>query len=91
MPIALIEAQQAGIPVIATNVGSTSEVVINNFTGIITGQNYGEIVEAINVLSNNPELIQEYSTHAVQRSKEIFSVKKMIEKHNRAYLSLTHR
>ena len=36
MPVALIEAQMAGKPVVATNVGSVSEVIINGETGFVT-------------------------------------------------------
>ena len=39
MPVALIEAQLAGKPVVATDVGSVSEVILNHETGIVTNSN----------------------------------------------------
>jgi glycosyltransferase involved in cell wall biosynthesis len=39
MPVALIEAQLASKPVVATNVGGVAEVVINNKTGFVTRKN----------------------------------------------------
>jgi glycosyltransferase involved in cell wall biosynthesis len=38
MPVALIEAQLAGKPVVATDVGSVSEVILNHETGIVTNK-----------------------------------------------------
>lgn len=53
MPIALIEAQLAGKPVVATDAGSVSEVVINNETGFVTGKKKEELVVALKQLINS--------------------------------------
>jgi glycosyltransferase involved in cell wall biosynthesis len=42
----------AGLPVVATEVGSVSEVVLNGTTGIVTGLNVQEIAEALEKLAN---------------------------------------
>lgn len=44
MPIALIEAQMAGIPVVATDVGSNCELIVHGLTGIITSKNVDDLV-----------------------------------------------
>ena len=55
MPIAIMEAMAAGLPVIATNVGALSEEVENGVTGIvIPTNNSGAIVEAVNEILDNP-------------------------------------
>ena len=43
MPLSLIQASMAGIPVVATSVGSVSEVVLDATTGITTNPNVQEI------------------------------------------------
>ena len=51
MPIAMIEAQLAGIPIVATDVGSVSEVMINNKTGLLCSKSNTELIKAINELA----------------------------------------
>ena len=52
MPIALIEAQLAGVPVIATNVGSNREIIKDGVTGKLTTQNLDKLIAAINMLTS---------------------------------------
>jgi len=46
MPVALIEAQLAGVPVIATDVGSNAEVIKDGSTGIVCSTNSNELNHA---------------------------------------------
>jgi len=88
MPIALIEAQLAGLPVIATNVGSTSEIIENEITGYITSKDPVELAEAITKVIQNEELLASMK-HASRSKAEIkFSLKKMISSHSRIYADL---
>lgn len=88
MPVALIEAQLAGKPVIATNVGSTAEVVINNETGIVTSKNKAELVAAINQLLANPEALENMGKKAAIRALETFAPSTMINSHINLYKAL---
>jgi glycosyltransferase involved in cell wall biosynthesis len=81
MPVALIEAQLAGVPVVATNVGSTSEVVVNNETGIVTSKNKSELVAAISKLLDSPETLENMGKSAKSHSLTAFSPESMINKH----------
>jgi len=85
MPIALIEAQMAGIPVIATNVGSNSEVIENGITGMITSNNLNDLVQAIKKVVADPSLRVSMQNNAKKRALKEFSIEKMIESHNSAY------
>ena len=88
MPVALIEAQLAGKPVVATNVGSTSEVVINNETGIVTSKNKAELVDALNQLLNDPEILEKMGKNAAIHALETFAPSTMINKHIDLYKAL---
>lgn len=88
MPIALIEAQLAGKPVVATDVGSVSEVILNHETGIVTNKNVGSIVSAIESLIIDKVKRDEMGRLAIARSQALFSVDRMINSHVELYTSL---
>ena len=88
MPVALIEAQLAGLPVIATNVGSTAEVIIHNQTGVITNKNKSEITNAINQLLQSPETLKNMGISAAAHARSTFSPETMIQKHIDLYKAI---
>jgi glycosyltransferase involved in cell wall biosynthesis len=89
MPIALIEAQLAGVPVVATNVGSTSEVIENGVTGLITSSSSKELGEAVTSLTLNPLLMKSMGKAARQKASKEFSLENMIRSHTEVYTQLT--
>jgi glycosyltransferase involved in cell wall biosynthesis len=89
MPIALIEAQLAGVPVVATNVGSTSEVIENGVTGLITSSSSIELSEAVTRLTLNPLLMTSMGKAARQKASKEFSLENMIRSHTEVYTQLT--
>jgi len=88
MPIALIEAQLAGKPVVATDVGGVSEVIANHETGLVTNKNAGSIAAAVNSLILDTQKRSHMSSLAASRAKAIFSVDQMINAHVRLYKSI---
>jgi glycosyltransferase involved in cell wall biosynthesis len=88
MPIALIEAQLAGKPVVATDVGSVSEVVLNHETGIVTNKNAGSIALALETLLLDKQKRTEMGTLAISRANALFSVDRMINAHIALYKSI---
>lgn len=88
MPVALIEAQLAGKPVIATKVGSTSEVVINKETGIVTSKSKTELIDALNQLLNNPDILEKMGKNASIHALQAFAPSTMINKHIDLYKAL---
>jgi len=60
IPVTIMEAQSCGIPVIATNVGGTSEIVSND-VGVLIGANPTpyEIASAICTILDDPEQFSE--------------------------------
>ena len=85
MPIALIEAQLAGLPVIATDVGSNAEVVEDGQTGIVTSRKVDELVAAVSQLVADRTLRTAMGAAGAQRAEREFSLHQMIEAHKQAY------
>jgi glycosyltransferase involved in cell wall biosynthesis len=89
MPIALIEAQLASKPVVATKVGGVAEVVINNKTGFVTSKNTEELARALKKLIDSKALRTNQGKAAKAHALEVFSVEKMIKAHVSLYKKLT--
>lgn len=88
MPIALIEAQLAGKPVVATNVGGVAEVVQNNKTGFVTRKNTEDLAKALEKLINSKTLRTAQGKAAKAHAAKAFSVEKMINAHVSLYKKL---
>ncbi|MEY2673239.1 MAG: hypothetical protein RLZZ508_1116 [Actinomycetota bacterium] len=88
MPVALIEAQLAGKPVVATDVGSVSEVILNHETGIVTNKNAGSIASAVESLILDKAKREEMGHLAIARAQTLFSVDRMINAHIELYKSI---
>ena len=86
MPIALIESQLAHLPVIATDVGSVSEVVINNKTGIVCNKDDAQLIAAVKKLAGDKKLIATYGRAAKLHASDKFSLKNFTQAHKKLYL-----
>jgi glycosyltransferase involved in cell wall biosynthesis len=89
MPIALIEAQLASRPVVATNVGGVAEVVLNNKTGFVTKKNTAELAKALEKLIASKALRTTQGKAAKAHATKAFSVEKMISAHVSLYKKLS--
>jgi len=89
MPVALIEAQLAGVPVIATNVGSVDEVVKNKLTGYIVNRNINEFVSSLQKFIINPSLLRDFSQNASNDAEAEFRIENMLSKHHYIYEFMT--
>ena len=88
MPIALIEAQLAGLPVITTDVGSSAEIVKNGITGFVSSKNVDDLVKAVESMIRNPEKLKSMGDAGRERALKEFSIAKMIKSHKNVYLKL---
>jgi glycosyltransferase involved in cell wall biosynthesis len=86
MPIALIESQLASLPVVTTNVGSVSEVVINMKTGFVCEKNDNQLIESLRELVNDESLRIKFGRNARLNSSKVFSIKTFIDAHKKLYL-----
>lgn len=88
MPVALIEAQLAGIPVIATDVGSNSEVIQNGLTGILVSKDLDKLAKAIERIKNDVDLLFSMGSNAKKWAKQQFDMDLMVKNHRKAYSAL---
>ena len=88
MPISLIEAQLAGVPVIATNVGSTDEVVENGVTGILSTKDALGLISAIRKVTSDVALFENMKNASKERARKEFTPLKMLTSHTKVYLKL---
>ena len=85
IPISIIEAQMAAIPVVAVNAGAISQIVINGETGIVTSNSIAEIMAGISKLIENPILKNEYSKNARRNFTSKFQIDKFVIEYLRVY------
>jgi glycosyltransferase involved in cell wall biosynthesis len=88
MPIALIEAQLASLPVVATDVGSNEEVIENGYTGFVVAKDRDLLVTALMQLINDRRLREGMGASARERASQHFSVDGMLSAHDELYESL---
>lgn len=86
MPLSLIQAGMAGIPAVATDVGSVSEVIINNQTGLVVDLSSQEIAAAILELFKNRAKYTDISNSAKEFCLTNFSIERLCSDHENAYL-----
>jgi glycosyltransferase involved in cell wall biosynthesis len=86
MPISLIEAQMSGVPVIATDVGSTSEIIQNQDTGFLIKAIPSEFADGILKIFQDENKFQIMRNKSRIKSLELFGVQMNIELHQKVYL-----
>jgi len=75
LPLSILEAGQAGLPVIATRVGGIPEIIENKKTGLlIEPGNKKEIVEAVNYIINNESEAQKMAGALKNKVAEDFNI-----------------
>ena len=91
MPNAILEAMSFGIPVIATNVGGTPEIIKDGENGfLIPPENEYAIYEKIKYCLENQEKIKIIGLNAKKETENKFSIEKMVKKLEAAYLLLVN-
>ncbi len=85
--MALLEAMNIGLPVIATDVGANSDMIENKGGILVSSKNSQQIVEAINAL--NPESIRErMSNWNQQKVKKYYTIDKVMKRLDDIYKEL---
>ena len=84
-PVALIQAQMAGIPVLATSVGSAPEVMIHGNSGYALPYSRETFANVIMDFAENPRKCQEFGKNGRNYSRSKFSLENLVEAHEELY------
>ena len=78
LPNALLQAMAAGLPIVATSVGSVSDIIINGRNGLLVSpEDVNELAKAIKLLMDNRELAMKLALQARKDAKR-YTVTKII-------------
>lgn len=91
MPLSLIEAQMAGVPVVSTDVGSVSEIVVDGVTGRLATRQIDSLVSALRPLIQSKAMRTTMGQSAKKRASELFDADVMVQAHLRLYRDLLDR
>jgi glycosyltransferase involved in cell wall biosynthesis len=89
--LTLIEATQAGIPVVTTSAGSVRDVAVDGENGFVTGFNSQELANAVIKLAENTALREEFGSSGKKRSDALFSIERMVTDHENLYKELLRK
>ncbi|MDO8521179.1 MAG: glycosyltransferase family 4 protein [bacterium] len=79
-PYAILEAGNAGLPIIATAVGGIPEVIDDMESGIlIQSKNPGEVARALSYLTQNPDRRRQLGAAIAKRIADRFNLETMVE------------
>jgi sugar transferase (PEP-CTERM/EpsH1 system associated) len=82
----VLEAMACGLPVIATNVGGTPEIVEHGRTGtLVESENCEAMADAILDYVNNKDLLYTHGQNARLHVESKFSLKKMVDLYDQLY------
>lgn len=86
IPLTLIEAMAARRPVVSTDVGGVSEVVLHNETGLLApARDDEQLARHLRTLIKSPELRSQFGTAGSRRAHELFSIEQMLESYAELY------
>jgi len=86
LPLTVIEAMLAGVPVVANAVGGVGEMVVNNETGyLIDKLDVNEAEKALWDLVSNPGKRFSMGEAGRQRALKLFNVSRMVEEYKKLY------
>jgi glycosyltransferase involved in cell wall biosynthesis len=92
MPNSVMEAMNAGLPVVASDIPGNNELVIDNETGfLVPVGDTKALASRVNRLFDEPALRATLGQAGQRRVREMFSVEKMVEGHVKLYRELARK
>lgn len=90
IPLTLIQAAQASLPIVATGVGSVSDIVVHEVNGYLVDTEPAALADALQKLAIDPVLREIMGEAGRERATRYFSLEKMSADHTELY-QLLHR
>jgi glycosyltransferase involved in cell wall biosynthesis len=90
LPISILEAMRAGLPVVATSVNGIPEEVVDGKTGFLAPrQDVQALADALHTLINSPEIRQQMGKAGREKFEQEFTVERMITETREIYEAIT--
>ena len=90
-PLSLIQAGMVGIPVVATNVGSTNEIVVDGQTGFLTDLSVDQLSSAVMKLTENSDLRAVMGAAGQKYTMARYGVARLVKDHQDLYMHLLNK
>lgn len=90
-PLSLIQAGMVGIPVVATNVGSTNEIVVTGKTGLLTDLSVDQLATAVIKVATDSDLRAQMGAAGKEYTMARYGVARLVKDHQDLYLRLLKR
>lgn len=87
-PLSLIQAGMAHLPVVTTNVGSVSEIIVDQQGGFIVEKSINALADAVEKLTMDPALRKQLGGFASEYTMQRYGVARLVRDHQDLYLSL---
>lgn len=85
IPLTLIQASQAGLPIISTDVGSVSDIVTHGVTGLLTETTSLALISAVKSILDSASMREEFGKAGQKRAGDYFTSEAMVKHHERLY------
>jgi glycosyltransferase involved in cell wall biosynthesis len=85
IPLTLIQAAFAGLPIVSTDVGSISDIVVDQSNGYLTELNASAMADALEKLIRDEKLREIMGASGKARAHELFSLEKALQDHSDLY------
>jgi len=85
--LTILEGMAAGLPIVASQVGGTPEIVDDSCGRLIPPRNAAALADALQALSERPELRRQLGQGARQRVERRFTLERMVGEYRDAYYS----
>jgi sugar transferase (PEP-CTERM/EpsH1 system associated) len=85
----ILEAMATGLPVVATRVGGTAEIIIDGVTGrLVPAADPIAMARALNSYIENPALMRRHGRAARERVEQVFGLEHMVQQYEAVYEEL---
>jgi glycosyltransferase involved in cell wall biosynthesis len=85
IPLTLIQAAQAGLPIISTDVGSVSDIVSHRVNGLLTETTSDGLISAAKSLLDSASMRDDFGKAGQKRAHQYFTSEAMVKHHERLY------
>jgi len=85
VPVVIIDALSYGKPVVSSNVGGISEIVLNDQNGYVIENNDKLFAEKISYILENKDVYQQFSKKSIEIFNECLTLEKMVNEYSQLY------